>query len=113
MRFYSVLVSIVIAAVFSLFQSGFHKSEEERVRPIGTALEFGVILNAHEKVILRKLDSFHNSFVGGSAADYKTFFNHKLSVIVAEFIAVAVSFMNKIAAVAFAHHCARHNLAGI
>ena len=80
---------------------------------VGSALEFGVELNADEEIIAGNLNGFNKSLIGRSAADNKTCVYHFVSEIVVEFVAVAVTLVNDGRVVALFHLSAVGNAAGI
>jgi hypothetical protein len=47
-----------------LCRGGFHKRLEQRVRPIGPALEFGMELRANHEGMIGQLGDFHQASIG-------------------------------------------------
>ena len=72
-----------------------HEAPEKRMRVVGAALEFRMVLHAHIKGPLRQLHSLHQSAVRGCAADDKPFVLQQLPVLIVEFIAVTMPFADE------------------
>ena len=65
------------------------------MRLVGTALEFGVVLYADVKITVGKLDGLHQLTVRGESRERQTRVLQYLSVVVVEFIAVAVTVLSR------------------
>ena len=52
---------------FHLLRRRFHKPVEQRVRPVGAALELRVELGPYEPGVLRQLHDLHQPPVGGES----------------------------------------------
>ena len=57
---------------------------------IGTALEFGMVLDADVEIAVLQLHGLHNVVIRGGTADGQTGLHQRLPEIVVEFVAVAV-----------------------
>ena len=88
------------------------KFTEQRVRVVGTGLEFGVELHAHEEVVRRDFHRLAERAVGRRARDLHAALFKLFAVIVIELETVAVALLNEIRAVRFLHSLAQND-AGI
>ena len=80
---------------------------------VGSALEFGMILNTYIKIVFGYLNRFNDIIVGGRSAYAKPRVGQKVSEIVVEFVAVAVTLVNDGRVVALFHLSAVSYAAGI
>ena len=94
-------------------QGSFHKAQEERVRFVGAAFEFGMELYADEMPVIRQFHRFYDAPVRRSATQHHAVLGDDFTVIVVKFIAVAMALVNERLAVAGLQQSAGHNLAGI
>ena len=75
-----------------LLQRRSDKTEEEGMRAVRTALEFGMILNTYIKIVFGYLNRFNDIIVGGRSAYAKPRVGQKVSEIVVKLISRYISF---------------------
>ena len=49
----------VFLPLFDMIDSRLDKADKQRMGLVGAAFEFGMELNAHEEILMRQLDGFH------------------------------------------------------
>ena len=89
------------------------KPEKERVRTVGTALEFRMELYAYAEGAARDFYRFNEPAVRRSAGNFQPGSLKLSAVFVVEFISVAVTLMYQLSAVAFFHLGAGNDVAGV
>ena len=77
------------------------KFTEDGMCLIRAALEFGMRLHAEIEIVLRKLDLFDESAVRRKAAEHHTALLKRLTVVVVELIAMTMTLLYLICAIAF------------
>ena len=77
------------------------KAAEERVRTVGTGLEFGVILHADIERVIVPLHDLNEPSVRRETGENEPRGGESLAVFVVEFVAVAVTLGDVLRAVAF------------
>src|ERR1700724_3562353 len=72
-------------------QAGSDESLEQRMRLIGLALKFWVVLAADEIEMIAELNQFGQCPVGRGAGNYEAFLVHSVAILHVELVAMAVS----------------------
>src|SRR5699024_3040976 len=70
------------------------KAHKQRVRLVGTALEFRVELNTHMEGSSGKFHRFHQTAIGRCSAEHQPSLGQLLAVIVIKFVPVTVPLLN-------------------
>ena len=90
-----------------------HKGAEQRVRAVGAAFEFRVVLHAHKKGVRGVLHGLHKAAVRRKAAQAHARRLQRGAVFVAHLIAVAVPLQNIFLAVYARQQAAGRKAAGV
>ena len=86
------LLILSLCCLVLLFESGFHESFEEWMRPVRSGFEFRMCLCRNEPRMGRDFDHFDDAAVRRESAQRHSMFLQDVAVIVVHFIAVAVAF---------------------
>ena len=92
---------LFILFFISVADRSLYEAAEKRMRTIGTALEFGMELNADIEVVFGNLECLHQSSVHTRAADNRALFFVARAIEVVEFPAMTMALGNILLFIAF------------
>ena len=75
----------------SFLQGCPNQPDEQRVRPVGTALELGMELHPHNEAFFRQLHGLHDVAVRGLAAEAEAMLFQQFPIVVVEIVQLAMA----------------------